>query len=130
MNGALRMIWVMALASSLAAVSGCWDGRPSVDTATTEATVSGTVKINGKSATKGTIRFDPSNYKRKDAKPASAPIGKDGSFTLTTLVGENAVSVSSPLVNADPKLSHNRQLIVVTDGSNTITVEVPPLGQP
>ena len=126
MNGEVRTFCAVVILVSLSAASGCGDGKPSVDTALTEATVSGTVKINGKTATKGTISFDPSNYQRKDAKPASALIGKDGSFTLTTLVGENAVSVSSPEINRDRKLSYNRQSIVVADGPNSITVELPP----
>ena len=130
MKDALRMVCALVLLTSLAASWGCWDDRPSVDTATTEATVNGTVKINGTIATKGTISFDPSNYKRKDARPVSAPIGKDGTFTLTTLVGENAVSVSSPLINRDPTLSYNRQSIVVTDGSSPITVELLPPSKP
>jgi hypothetical protein len=129
MNCAIRMFCVIVILVCLAA-SGCGEGRPSVDTATTEATVNGTVRIRGKTATRGRISFDPSNYKRKDAKAASAPIGKDGSFTLTTLVGENMVSVTSPEITRNPALSYNRQTIVVNDGSNTITVELPPPSKP
>src|SRR5262245_43804881 len=49
---------------------GC-SGTPAVSTSTTEATVKGTVTIQGKPATKGTVEFDPANYQRKDVQARS-----------------------------------------------------------
>jgi hypothetical protein len=123
----VRRLTVLAMGPALLAVAwGCSGGRPPVDTTTAEATVKGTVKINGKTATKGTIYFDPSNYVRKDAKRASAPIGKDGSFELTTLAGENMVSVQSPEITKKSRLEYNRQSVVLKDGANNVDIDVTP----
>ncbi len=46
------------------------------------------VTVNGKKASGGTILFDPLNVNRKSASAASAEIGKDGTYTIKTLVGE------------------------------------------
>lgn len=73
---------------------GC-EGKPSVESSTTEATVKGKVVINGKEATKGKVVFDPSNYKRKDETPRTTDINADGTYEIKTLVGTNFVRVDS-----------------------------------
>lgn len=125
MNALRRRMMVLAAAAGLAVVWGCSGGAPAVDTSTTEATVSGKVSFSGKTATKGTVVFDPSNYKRKDAAPRSAEIGADGSYTVTTLVGQNQVSVNSPeLKSSDyPPIEFD-----VQSGDNTFDIEVTPTG--
>jgi hypothetical protein len=72
---------------------GC-DSRPAVDTSTEEGTVKGTVYLRGKPVSGGTVYFDPANYKRKDVAARKATINKDGTYTITTLVGANMVHVS------------------------------------
>lgn len=123
MNALRRRMMVLAATAGLAAAWGCSGGAPAVDTSTAEATVSGKVSFSGKTATKGTVVFDPSNYKRKDASPRSAEIGADGSYTVTTLVGQNQVSVNSPeLKNSDyPPIEFD-----VQSGDNTFDIEVTP----
>jgi len=121
-----RRMMFLAAASGLAVDWGCSDGKPSVDTSTTEATVKGTVTLNGKPATKGTVVFDPANYKRKDAAPRTAEIGADSSYTVTTLVGQNQVFVNSPqLKNSDyPPIE-----IDVKAGENSLDILLPPAKQ-
>src|SRR4051794_21185477 len=84
---------------------GCGGGgsAPAVSSSLTEATVSGTVTIKGKPATKGDVTFDPANSQRNVAA-RSAPIGADGTYTVTTLLGGNTVRVTSPETNRDPQL--------------------------
>jgi hypothetical protein len=74
-----------------AAISGCWDDKPYIDTSHREATVTGVVKVKGVPATGGTILFNPSNSGRL-VPTRSAPIGPDGSYTIKTLTGVNQVS--------------------------------------
>lgn len=69
----------MAAAGLLSVVLGCGDDKPPVDTSSEEATVKGKVTLRGKPVVKGNIRFDPSNYLRRDATARSAPIQPDGS---------------------------------------------------
>jgi hypothetical protein len=99
---------------------GCGGGSaPAVSSSMTEATVSGTVTIKGKPATGGQILFDPSNINRRDARPRTAAIGKDGSYTVTTLVGENLVSVEGKGVPT------NSTLVIVKSGGDDVPVHVP-----
>lgn len=75
--------------------AGC-SGAPAVSTSKTEAKVRGKVVIRGKPATKGLVWFDPANYRRKDALARSAEISKDGTYEITTLIGENSVRYEGP----------------------------------
>ena len=88
--------WVSGLVGSALlglGMLGC-DGKPSVETSTTEAKVKGTVTIKGKVATKGKVVFDPSNYKRKNESVRQADISADGTYEITTLIGPNTVKVA------------------------------------
>ncbi len=116
-----------ALASTvLVAAWGCGEGRPSVDTTTAEAKVSGKVTVRGKPMDGGEITFDPSNVERKDAPLRKAPIGKDGTYTVTTLEGHNAARISGPMLKKDPQLGYGIHTIDVKPGDNTFDIELPP----
>lgn len=86
------------LAVGLLALCGCDQGgsAPAVSSSTEEGTVHGTVTINGKKASGGTIQFDPSNIKRKSVSAVAAEISKDGTYSIKTLIGENQIRVDSP----------------------------------
>lgn len=101
-------------------------GTPPVESSRTEAKVSGTVKIRGKAATKGKVTFDPSNIRRKDVAPSTAAIGKDGTYTITTLIGENSVFVETPETERDSRLGSNVQNLNVQVGDNTFDIQIPP----
>jgi hypothetical protein len=110
---------VLLAVTSILAGWGCDNGTPSVSGSTEEATVKGSVTIKGKPATGGQILFDPSNINRRDARPRTAAIGKDGSYTVTTLVGENLVSVEGKGVPT------NSTLVIVKSGGDDVPVHVP-----
>ena len=109
-----RASWRIGALIALACLPawGCGDGAPPVESSEAEATVAGTVKVRGKPATKGTVTFDPSNIRRKNATARSAPIGKDGAYSITTLVGQNVVSVTTPETERDVKLEDNSEVFV------------------
>ena len=96
--------------------AGC-DGRPSVDSSTTEATVSGIVLVKGKPATGGEILFNPANVDRL-VGPRSAPIGKDGSYTITTYTGGNQIGFGGSLAVENPGLFRLKQYYEVKRGEN------------
>jgi hypothetical protein len=118
------LVDVMAM-SVLVACVGCFDERPSVSSSTTEATVKGTVTIKGKPATKGQVVFDPSNYQRKEEKARTAPINSDGTYTITTLLGGNAVRVEGPEAEKAGALYLNMNYDVKS-GENTYDITIPP----
>src|SRR5262245_45902495 len=72
---------------------GCGSSPP-VSGSRDEATVSGVVRLHGKPVDNGTVVFNVANVNRPSAPPREAPIGKDGSYTIKTLLGENNVVIS------------------------------------
>jgi hypothetical protein len=116
-----------ACASTLfVAIWGCGEGTPSVDTTTAEANVSGVVKVHGKPMDGGEIRFDASNNQRADATPRKATIGKDGTYSITTLQGQNIARISGPAVKKEPQLGYGMHTIDVQPGENTFNIDLPP----
>ncbi|MGE3820449.1 MAG: hypothetical protein AB7I30_13625 [Isosphaeraceae bacterium] len=90
----LKTSWCVVL---VIAATGC-EGKPSVSTSKTEVTVTGTVTLHGKKATRGEIVFDPANYLRANESVRTAPISKDGTYSIRTLTGQNMVRVQTPEV--------------------------------
>jgi hypothetical protein len=125
------MIWrrcgvlvVLVCAGALGLGGGC--GSPSTTSSTAEATVHGTVKLKGKLLTSGKVFFNPSNVNRKDVAAVTAEIGKDGTYTIKTLVGRNVVSVSAPETVKDPVLQYNSVTHNFTEGDSTYDIDVTP----
>lgn len=110
--------------ATMALAIGCEGGKPSVESSNTEAKVKGTVTINGKLANKGTVQFDPSNYQRKDVPAHTAEIGTDGTYSITTLTGENQVSVASPALQG--RDTSNMTNFNAQAGENSFNIVLPP----
>src|SRR3954464_13032273 len=118
MNLASKAAVILAVPAILTGWGCGGGGTPSVSGSSQEVPVKGTVTIQGKPTTGGEIIFDPSNIKRPDAKARTAPIGKDGSYTITTLVGENTVTVSGKGVPV------NSNSVVVPSGGDTLPIDI------
>lgn len=101
--------------------AGCGD-EPTLDTTKTEAVVKGVVKLNGKPATEGEIVFDPANYQRNVPK-VTAPIGKDGTYEVKTLVGDNMVTLGGVLLRKYGILQYRKFGFNVAPGENTYNFE-------
>ena len=108
------LAWVVPL--------GCDTPKPDVSASTEEATVTGSVKIDGKLAGDGDIIFDPSNYQRQ-APSRSAPL-KDGSYTIKTLVGVNTVKLGGTAAQKSPILQSVKRSFDVAAGQNTFDLEL------
>ncbi len=122
MTHASRMATLLAAAAILAGW-GCGDGTPSASSSAEEVTVKGTVTIKGKPATNGEVVFDPSNINRKAATSRSAKIAPDGSYAITTMVGENMVTVQGKMVN-QAGLTRNRKQYDVKSGDSPIAIDL------
>jgi hypothetical protein len=74
------------------------------------------------------IRFDPANIQRRDAKAVSAPIGKDGTYTIKTLQGGNMIFFELPpdLTKKDPALVSFSKEQDVSSGDATLDIELSP----
>ena len=120
--------WLTSAAATALSVAawGCSDGTPAVDTSTAEAKVTGTVKVNGKPMTSGTVTLDPSNYARANAEPRIGEIKSNGTYEVTTLVGKNAVRVAGPEITKNPGLGYANETIDVPSGGMTHDIVLPP----
>lgn len=121
-----RVVGVLSTATVFVAVWGCGDATPSTDTSSTPATVSGTITIKGKPATQGKVTFNPANVNRKTVPAATVDIGKDGSYKVSTLTGENTVTVDTPeLRKNSSELGNGMLSFKAAAGENTFNIEIP-----
>jgi hypothetical protein len=113
------VLWAVVLVTVLMPFcQGCMDGKPSVDSSRNEATVSGTVKVKGVPAEGGSIVFSASNSERI-VPPKSAPINKDGTYTVTAYTGGNQILFEGELAKKNPEIGLVREYVEVQRGSNT-----------
>jgi hypothetical protein len=124
--------WWLTPAAATAFSVAAWGcgGKPSVDTSSSEAKVTGTVKVKGKPMTSGTVTLDPSNYVREKANPRTGDIKSDGTYEVTTLVGKNTVRVTGPEITKNPGLGYANETIDVPSGGMTHDIILPPVHAP
>jgi hypothetical protein len=108
---------------TLLASSGCGDGKPSIDTSLTEATVTGVVSVKGVPATGGTILFNPSNSGRH-VPTRTAEIGPDGRYTIKTYTGDNQVTFGGEIAKKNMGLGLMKEYAGVKAGENTIDYDL------
>lgn len=127
MQGMRNGVGVALVMGMLIAPWGCdgGGGAPPVESSLAEAKVRGTVKARGKLVTNGEVSFNPANAARKDVPTRSAPISKDGTYEITTLVGRNAVRIAGPTVAKDPQLGYAGLTYEVKAGDNTYDIDLP-----
>ena len=114
----------LAVASALLALAvGCEQGKPGVSTSKEEATVKGRVTIGGQAVKKGEVSFDPANYQRKDVSARTVKIGDNGSYAITTLLGENRVTVVSPEM-ARGRVANQEFQYEVKSGENSFDINL------
>ena len=101
----------------LAIYPGCGDGKPYTDTSLSEATVTGVVSVKGVPATGGTVLFNPSNSGRI-VPTRTAPIGPDGTYTITTYTGVNQVSFGGEVAAKNRGVGLLKDFAEVTSGVN------------
>jgi hypothetical protein len=103
-------------------------GAPSVSGSLEEATVKGTVRVRGKPVNNGSVTFNCVNIRRPNATAPRAPIRKDGTYEIKTLVGENYVEVSCrELATRQNRAFADTQIpVTVRSGDNTIDLDLPP----
>jgi hypothetical protein len=122
MKRAHKLAVLLATTTVVLTVWGCGGSESSpqaVSGSSQEAIVKGTVTVKGKPATGGEVTFDPANIERPTAKARTAPIGADGTFTVTTLIGQNTVSA------AGTGIPRNTNMIELIPGENNIPINVP-----
>jgi hypothetical protein len=89
------------------------------------ATVHGVVKVRGKPVTRGLIRFEASNN-GKSSRLESAPIGPDGSYSATTLIGPNTVTFVFPSSGKADPAPDSKVNFEAKPGDNPFDIDLPP----
>ncbi len=107
------------------AASGCGSNAPDAESSLTEATVTGRVVSSGKPITKGQVIFDPANVKRPREAARTAEIGRDGTYQVTTLIGDNRVTVAIPGRPKKAGSPYVQQICQVRRGENALDITVP-----
>jgi len=107
------------------AASGCGSSAPDAESSLTEATVTGRVLSSGKPIAKGQVIFDPANVNRPREAARTAEIGRDGSYQVTTLIGDNRVTVAIPGRPRKAGTPYVQQIYQVRRGENTLDITVP-----
>ena len=92
---------------------------------TAEAKGTGTVTVHGKPMTSGTVTFDASNSARPGAA-RTANIKSDGTYEVSTLVGQNILRVNGPEITKNPELGYANETIDVPAGGTTKDIILPP----
>ncbi|GEM_PF-5737491 len=113
-----RVVWILTAALPLVCV-GCGGGSGA---APVEATVSGTVTVNGKLATNGEVTFDASSQRLPNETAHAAPIGADGTYKIKATVGPNIVRVAGSLVDQYRGLGYDSLDFEVKPGDNTFDI--------
>lgn len=113
---------------------GCGSEVPAqISGSTEEATIKGKVLVNGKPVKGGELNFRVANANRPGAGSRTAKIGSDGSYSVTTLVGQNYVEVDSVKELQTPKLRRylddDTPLHVPSGGSDSLDISFPPVSQ-
>ena len=123
----LRRPGILALAILLALpLGGCGFGGPSASSSTAQATVKGKLTRLGKPMAKVEVRFNPTNSNRRTAPIVSTMTGPDGSYEITTLAGDNSISLNGKaLLKASKKLAYFNKAVDLQAGENTIDLPLP-----
>jgi hypothetical protein len=106
-------------------LQGCSSGVPYAEASLAEATVTGRVMSNGAPVTKGQVIFDPANLNRLREAARTAQIRPDGTYEVTTLIGENRVTVAVPGMRRPKGAPYLHQICKVQRGPNTFDITVP-----
>ena len=117
----------LALAVLLALVfGGCGSGAPPASSSTEQAKVKGKVTLKGNPLGKVEVRFNASNINRKSAPAAMAVTNDDGSYEITTFVGENTITLGGAALSQHSKdLTYFNKSVDVQSGENTVDIDIP-----
>jgi hypothetical protein len=114
------------LGAAIVTCCGCSETVTSPESASTaKASVKGKVTLDGKPLAKATIRFSPANANRKSAPSAAATIADDGTYEVTTLVGENSVTLGGPPIAKNTTLMYFTRGCDLKEGDNTFDLTLP-----
>lgn len=109
------------LLATAVACCGCDFGgsTPLASSSTTRAKVRGKVTFKDRPLAGVDIQFNPSNVNRPSVATARASIDKDGHYEVTTLVGDNTVTLSGPALRKNTRLQYTARTVDVKEGENT-----------
>jgi hypothetical protein len=119
-------IWIFLI--FVIALPGCelQGGAPPVSSSLEEATVKGIIRLHGKAIDNGNIIFHCANINRPNAGVRETSIGKDGAYSVRTLVGGNTVELQCRELR-DPKtrrpISYESHFDVES-GENTLDIDI------
>lgn len=121
----ISRVWGALLGATILCCGCDSTGVPAESASTTQAKVKGKVTVDGKPLAGAEIRFNPANANRKSAPIASATIAADGTYEVTTLVGQNIVTLAGKTIAKKRELMYFTRGCDVKEGDNSFDVTVP-----
>jgi hypothetical protein len=119
-----RFGWGVAIAT-LVFLGGCGSGAPPASSSKTTAQVKGRVTLQGKPLKDVEVQFNPSNINRPTAAKVTTKVGADGNYEITTLVGENVVTLGGSGVGNNPQVQYFSKMLDVQGGTNSFDIAIP-----
>lgn len=135
MSGHPRRFHSFALAAVFGTLLGCGssDIPSQVSGSTEEAKIKGRVLVNGKPVKGGRLIFKVANANRPGAGSRTVQISPDGTYEVTTLVGQNYVETSGVKELDSPKMRQFRDddapLHIPSGGSESMDLNYPPIAR-
>jgi hypothetical protein len=119
--------WLGGLALAVLLTHGGCDGSgpPAASSSTEQAKVKGKVTRKGKPLAKVDVKLNPANVNRKSASTVTATTGDDGSYEVTTLVGQNTITLGGATAAKDPKIMYFSKPVDVNAGDNLVDIDIP-----
>jgi len=105
------------------ATIGC--NAPDASSSQATGQVRGKVTARGKPLAKSQLSFTPSDVDGKSPPVVSTEINENGTFEVTTVVGQTYVTLAGPDVGKTPQLPYYSKTIHVKPGSNEFNIALP-----
>jgi hypothetical protein len=131
--GQIRRGPIRPIVAAMIACVGCGGGGGGAggpaprdqSSSTAQAQVKGKVTLKGKPLAHAEVKFNPVNPYRPTAPQATAKVNPDGTYEITTLIGENAVTLSGAGIAKVPQAQYYSKVCDVAEEANTFDIEIP-----
>jgi hypothetical protein len=108
------------------ALGGCGSGSAPASSSTEQVKVKGKLTVQGKPLAKVEVRFNAANINRKSAPTATAVTGDDGSYEVTTLGGDNTITLGGEAMSRQSKrLAYFNKSVDLQAAENTVDLPIP-----
>jgi hypothetical protein len=111
--------------ATLISFCGCGDEVPPASSSMAQAQVKGRVTLKGQPLKNVEVNFNPANINRPTATKITSKVADDGSYEITTLVGDNTVTLSGAGIGNNMQVQYFSKTFDVQAGTNSLDLAIP-----